>query len=261
MRDKPDYANWIPKKLVAILGTVSGISLVLFLFGFLLNDVVGVVVRVVLLCITLFFGFFFFYMLHARKLLSYEGGGVQGKTLDNVLHHLQWDGNGKLLDIGCGSGAMAIKAAKRFPGAQVTGIDYWGAGWDYAKGQCDNNARIEGVSERTDFQKGDASKLDFPDATFDAAVSNFVFHEVKSQPDKLALIREALRVIKPGGVFSFEDVFFSRSHYKDLDGLIASLEKDVAELYFVDTRGSDFVPKFLRTPFVAGEMGLVYGRK
>ncbi len=259
--EKPDYANWIPKHLVVKIGASAGAALVLFLLSFMFGGLITAVVRVVLLCATLVFCFFFFYMSHARRLLSYDGGGVQGKILDNVLRYLQWDGNGKLLDIGCGSGAMAIKAAKNFPNAQVTGIDYWGAEWDYAKEQCAQNARIEGVNERLTFQKGDASKLDFPDASFDAAVSNFVFHEVRSQPDKLALIREALRVIKPGGIFSFEDVFFSKSHYKDLDGLITALRKDVADLHFVDTRGSDFVPKFLKTPFVAGEMGLIYGRK
>ena len=51
--------------------------------------------------------------------------------------------------------------------------------------------------------KADAAKLPFLDDTFDAAVSNFVFHEVRSQRDKQALIREALRVVKPGGAFAF----------------------------------------------------------
>ncbi|HBC93245.1 MAG TPA: hypothetical protein DCZ10_10205 [Pelotomaculum sp.] len=166
-----------------------------------------------------------------------------------------------VLDIGCGSGALAIKAAKKYPQARVVGMDYWGATWDYDQSQCESNAWIEGVDSRTTFQKGDAAKLDFPDAYFDAAVSNFVFHEVRSQPDKAALIREALRVIKSGGVFAFEDVFFSRTRYPDLEGLVAELSKDVAELHFVDTRKSDFVPGFLRTPLVAGQMGLIYGVK
>jgi ubiquinone/menaquinone biosynthesis C-methylase UbiE len=182
-------------------------------------------------------------------------------VLDNVLNFLDWDGRGTLLDIGCGSGAMTIKAAKKFPDAQVAGMDYWGVGWDYSQTQCESNARIEKVGDRVVFQKGDAAKLDFPDASFDAAVSNFVFHEVKSQSDKLALIREALRVIKPGGAFSFEDVFFSKTHYKDLDRILAELSKDVTEIHFVDTRNSGFVPNSLKTPLVIGEMGLIHGRK
>jgi ubiquinone/menaquinone biosynthesis C-methylase UbiE len=231
----PDYANWIPKKLVTSLCLAAALLALLFAM--------------------------FAYMARARSLLSYESGGVQGKILDNVLHHLDWDGHGELLDIGCGSGAMTIKAAKKFPDAECVGMDYWGAIWDYAQAQCEKNARLEGVADRTRFQKGDAAHLDFPDETFDAAVSNFVFHEVRTQPDKLALVREALRVLKPGAPFAFEDVFFSKGHYPDLEGLVKALSGEVAELHFVDTRKNNFVPKFLRTPLVAGEMGLICGKK
>ena len=91
---------------------------------------------------------------------------------------------GKLLDIGCGAGALTNRCAKLFPRAELTGMDYWGAEWSYAKDQCEKNARAEGVADRVKFQKGDAAHLDFPDGTFDAAVSNFVFHEVRSEKDK-----------------------------------------------------------------------------
>lgn len=259
---KIDYANWIPVKLPVTLGTIAAISALLFALSFLLTGSVPILIlRVLLAAAAVFMGAFFFYMAYARKLLSYEGGGVQGKILDNMLRYLDWDGNGTLLDIGCGSGALTIKAAKKYPHANCVGMDYWGAMWDYAQSQCETNARLEGVAGRTAFQKGDAAKLDFPDGHFDAAVSNFVFHEVASQPDKRKLIQEALRVLKPGAPFSFEDVFNSPRSYPDLDGLIEALSKEVSEIHFVDTRQNDFVPKFLRTPLVAGEMGLICGRK
>lgn len=259
---KPDYANWIPRRLLTFSGALGGILAILFCLSFLLHGGVWVIVLRVLLgagaaVILLLFG----YMAYARTLLSYEGGGVQGKILDNVLRYLDWDGNGTLLEIGCGSGAMSIKAAKKFPRASVTGMDYWGEMWDYAQNQCESNARLEGVADRVSFQKGDAARLDFPDGQFDAAVSNFVFHEVRTQPDKLALIREALRVLKPGAPFSFEDVFYSIKNYPDLQGLIDALSKEVTELRFVDTRQNDFVPRYLRTSLVAGQMGLICGRK
>jgi len=261
-QEKPDYATWIPVKLLIASGAGGGILAGLFCLSFLVSGGAALVVlRVFVAAGALLLLCFFSYMGYARRLLSDEGGGVQGRILDNVLSFLHWDGNGVLLDIGCGSGAMAIKAAKKYPLARVVGMDYWGAAWDYAQSQCESNAWIEGVSDRVTFQKGDAARLDFPDAHFDAAVSNFVFHEVRSQPDKLALIREALRVIKPGGAFSFQDVFFSRTHYPDLEALIKELSKDVTKLHFVDTRENGFVPRFLRTPLVAGEMGLLYGVK
>ncbi len=258
----PDYANWIPKKLVTSLGLVAALFALLFVLSFLFpGGALLLALRVVLGAAAVFVLLFLAYMARARSLLSYEGGGVQGKILDNVLRYLGWDGRGTRLDIGCGSGAMTIKAAKKFPAARCVGMDYWGAVWDYAKEQCEQNARLEGVAERTSFQKGDAAHLDFPDETFDAAVSNFVFHEVRTQPDKLALIREALRVLKPGAPFALEDIFFSRKHYPDLEGMIRALSGDVAEIRFVDTRKNDFVPKLLRTSMVAGDMGLICGRK
>ncbi len=261
-QEAPDYASWIPVKLLIALGSAGGGLAALFGLSFLVSGGPALaVLRALLAAAAVLFLCFFGYMSRARRLLSYEGGGVQGRILDNVLAYLHWDGRGILLDIGCGSGALAIKAAKKYPQAWVIGMDYWGVPWDYAQSQCETNARIEGVGGRVTFQKGDAARLDFHDAPFDAAVSNFVFHEVRSQPDKLALIREALRVIKPGGAFAFEDVFFSKTHYPDREALVAELSKNVAELHFVDTRKNNFVPRFLRTSLVAGQMGLICGVK
>ncbi|MEA4847275.1 MAG: class I SAM-dependent methyltransferase [Clostridiaceae bacterium] len=262
MNEKPDYANWIPVKLLITSGTGGGVFAALFGLSFLISGgPVLTVLRVLLAAAAALLLCFFGYMTHARRLLSYEGGGVQGKILDYVLHFLPWDGEGVLLDIGCGSGAMVVKAAKKYPRAKIVGIDYWGATWDYAQSQCEANARIEDVGDRTSFQKGDAARLDFPDAHFDAAVSNFVFHEVRSQPDKLALIREALRVVRPGGAFAFEDVFFSKTYYPGPEALLAELSAEVSEIHFVDTRKNGFVPPFLRTPLVSGQMGLICGVK
>ena len=262
MTTKPNYANWVPKKLTVMLGVISVVCTALFATSFIPGtNTVWIIVRIVLGLTSCFFLFFFFYMSHARKLLSYEGGGVQGKVLDNVLSYLKWDGQGKLLDIGCGSAAMTIKAAKKYPNGKMIGTDYWGAGWDYAQSQCEQNAAIEKVANQVSFQKGDAAILDFSDGIFDAAISNFVFHEVKTQPDKTALIKEALRVIKPGGVFSFSDMFYSKGVYKDLDAMVRELSKEVSEIHFVDTRKNDFTPKFLPTPMIIGDMGLIYGIK
>ena len=147
---------------------------------------------------------------------------------------------------------MSIKAAKKFPKAEITGMDYWGTGWDYSKKLCEDNAKAEGVT-RIEFQQGDAAKLDFANDTFDVAV--------RSQPDKLALVREALRVVRPGGYFVFEDVFYARSHYGDIQVFVKALEPYVSEIHFVDMRHPDYTPAFLNTPLILGQMGLIYRRK
>ena len=258
--EKPRYKNWIPVKLVA---AVLIAALLLLLVARLMVERSGALGLALMLLAfaALFLGL---YLLRARTALDYEGGGVQGKVLDGVLRHLAktgWNGRGKALDIGCGSGAMSVKLAKAYPHALVTGLDFWGKGWDYSQKLCEDNARAEGVSARVSFRQGDAAKMPFVDGLFDAAVSNFVFHEVRSQPDKHALVLEALRVLRPGGAFAFQDVFFDRRVYGDIEAFVAALKPHVSEIHFADTRKPDYAPGFLNTRMVLGNMGLIWGRK
>lgn len=259
-RKGPQYSNWISYKLVAGGALITLILLFAARFTVRQSHTVAAILlaaMAVSLCMT-------FYMARARTALSYERCGVQGRVLDGVLDRLVksgWNGRGKVLDIGCGSGALSIKIAKANPHARVTGVDYWGSQWDYSQALCENNAKLEGVSTRVDFRKADAAKLPYLDGVFDAAVSNFVFHEVRTQPDKLELVKEALRVIKPGGYFAFEDVFFSRRVYGDMDKFVEALKPYVDEIHFDDMRKPDYAPKFLNTPLILGQMGMIWGRK
>ena len=110
------------------------------------------------------------------------------------------------LDIGCGSGALTIECAKRNPDAKMVGVDRWGMNWSsYSKELCEANAEAEGV-QNVVFCKADAVKLDFPDETFDAVTSNYVFHFIKWHNHQ-DMLREAFRVLKKGGTFAIHDVF------------------------------------------------------
>lgn len=51
------------------------------------------------------------------------------------------------------------------------------------------------------------------------------------------------------------------SHYGEIEVFILRLKPYVSVLYFVDTRHPDFAPRFLNTPFVFGQMGLIYEKK
>ena len=96
-----------------------------------------------------------------------------------------------MLDIGCGNALLTIGLAKRFPKSRVTGIDYWGGMWEYSKSVCERNAEREAVADQVNFQKASASALPFEDESFDAAVSNLVFHKVGDAKDKRDVIKEA----------------------------------------------------------------------
>ncbi|MBP3873918.1 MAG: class I SAM-dependent methyltransferase, partial [Lachnospiraceae bacterium] len=55
------------------------------------------------------------------------------------------------------------------------------------------------------FQHGNAMRLDFQDGSFDAVVSNYVYHNIPG--DRQTLLLETLRVLKKGGTFAIHDIF------------------------------------------------------
>ncbi|MFH1091271.1 MAG: methyltransferase domain-containing protein [Pseudomonadota bacterium] len=204
----------------------------------------------------------FFYLAYARYRFSPQGGDIQSRIRDLLLARLDWDGEGRALDIGCGNGPLAIKLAERHPQARVTGIDYWGGAWEYSQSVGERNAKIVGVADRVTFQRASASALPFEDESFAAAVSNFVFHEVRDAKDKRAVIREALRVVKKGGAFAFQDLFLFKKVFGEIDDLLETVRSwGVEQVEFEDTSGSDFIPRALKLPFMLGTIGLLYGRK
>ncbi len=103
--------------------------------------------------------------------------------------------------------------------------------WNYAKEQCEANAKAEGVADQITFHKGDAAHLEDPDETFDATVSNFVFHEVRSAKDKRDVVREALRIVKKGGAFSFQDMFSQKALYGDMEEFVEELKKKESQKF------------------------------
>jgi ubiquinone/menaquinone biosynthesis C-methylase UbiE len=114
--------------------------------------------------------------------------------------------------------------AKKYPNAQVVGIDVWGQMWEYSKAKCEQNATAEKVDERVSFQEADAAKLPFEDGFFDAAASNLAFHVVRGVKDKRDVLKEALRVLRNGGRFAFQDGFTTERCYQwEADELISTI--------------------------------------
>ena len=250
VKTKPEYGNWVPKRMIYLSGFVGLVFLGLgFLFWVLAVPAV------------LFF-LVAAYFIYARYQFSLQGGKVQDRVWGLVLENLDWNGEGKALDIGCGNGALAIKLAKKHPKAQVTGIDYWGKRWEYSKSMCERNAELEGVNGRMTFQKASAVALPFDDGYFDATVSNFVFHEVSDAKDKREVIREALRVVKKGGKFSFQDEFLVKQFYGDTKDLVETIKSwGISKVEFVQTRDAGFIPKALKLSFMLGSIGIIKGEK
>ncbi len=247
---KPDYGNWVPKRI--IYGSMM-IAVALSVSARWLHLLV--IPAALLLSVAA-------YLVYVRHQFSPAGGDIQNSVWALALGNLDWDGRGTAVDIGCGNGALATKLAKEHPRARVVGIDYWGKLWEYSKEKCETNARIEGVGDRVSFRKASAVSLPFEDGHFDAAVSNFVFHDVGEAKDKRPLIREALRVVKKGGSFSFQDEFLVKSLFGDPDDLVATIRSwGVEKVEFIRTCDAEFIPKALKLPLFLGTMAVIAGRK
>jgi SAM-dependent methyltransferase len=105
----------------------------------------------------------------------------------------------RLLDLGCGAGRHAFEALRR--GARVTAFDY-----DEAELK-DVAAMASAMAEAGDLPaaagsattRGDATRLPFPDGTFDRIIAAEVLEHID---DDMGAIRELVRVLRPGGTIA-----------------------------------------------------------
>jgi arsenite methyltransferase len=130
------------------------------------------------------------------------------RARDAILSRIEWHGNERVLDIGCGHGLLLVGAAKRLTTGRAIGIDIWSQvdQWDNHPENTARNARIEGVADRVEIRDGDARKLDFPDESFDVVVSSSALHNIREKTERDQAIREIIRVLKPGGQVAIYDM-------------------------------------------------------
>src|SRR6516165_4346703 len=151
-----------------------------------------------------------YFLLGAAGMLFYSKVGKL--TLrERLLDQIQWKGNERVLDVGCGRGLLTVGAARRLLNGKVVGMDVWkrGAITGNRAHAVLENARIEHVSDRVEVKEGDARELPFGNETFDVVVSNFVVHEMNSRQDREAMMSEVARVLKPGGQVALVDFVFT----------------------------------------------------
>jgi cyclopropane fatty-acyl-phospholipid synthase-like methyltransferase len=114
-------------------------------------------------------------------------------TNRKLLAGLAIDANTHILDAGCGSGALAIWAARTF-GCRVTGITI--VPKHIAMAQL--SAAMAKVGHLCEFQLMDMSAMTFPDGTFDIVSNQETFCYVGDKPRYLCDVR---RVLRPGGAW------------------------------------------------------------
>jgi len=107
--------------------------------------------------------------------------------------------DGQVLDLGMGTGLLAIELAKEIPDVEVIGLDLSGVALEVAR---KNLQEIE-QPLRVSFEKGDVEDIPFSDDTFDLVVSSNTLHLIKNP---VSMFNEIQRVLKPEGRFFLSDL-------------------------------------------------------
>jgi len=95
---------------------------------------------------------------------------------------------GQLLDLATGTGVIALEAARRYPAATVTGVDF--------SEEMLSRAKAKSGAEAVRWRHADAAGLPFENESFDGITEGYLLRNVE---DLDGVLREQYRVLKPGG--------------------------------------------------------------
>ena len=134
------------------------------------------------------------------------------KLRDRLIEQLSFNGDERVLEIGCGKGLLAISAAKKLTSGKVVAMDAWdpsivsGNSADAAR----NNAKAEGVGDKVRFEtlrfeNSAGYKLSYPDASFDVALSSMALDHLEDHRQREQVIKEMFRTLKPSGRILIHD--------------------------------------------------------
>ena len=149
----------------------------------------------------------------ARLLLedSFHPGGT--RLTDRLGRLMQLSPGSRVLDVAAGRGTSAFHVVEVF-GSKVVGVDF---SEENVKAANEDVLR-RGVANRVGFRLGDAERLPFEDASFDAVLCECAFCTF---PNKLTAAREFARVLRPGGQLGLSDLTRTAEPLPELDGLLS----------------------------------------
>ena len=145
---------------------------------------------------------------------------LRGKFLvwHALLDAMPWRGDERILDLGCGRGAVLLIAAQHVPQGRAIGIDIWSTKDQSGNAMAvsEQNALAEGVAERVELHTADMRTLPFESDSFDVIVSNVAIHNISARQGRQLAIDEAWRVLRPGGRLLIADISKSGEYQQRL---------------------------------------------
>ena len=150
----------------------------------------------------------------------YLHGTLRGKfrLWAELLASLNLRGDERILDLGCGRGAVLLMAAQHLTTGRAVGLDLWRT-IDQSGNSAEatqRNAVAEGVADRVELHTGDMRALPFADDSFDLVLSSLAVHNISGRAGREKAISEAVRVLRPGGRLLIIDVRATRQYQAQL---------------------------------------------
>jgi ubiquinone/menaquinone biosynthesis C-methylase UbiE len=185
----------------------------------------------------------------AEEAEAYASMDHSGPNAAFVERLFELGARGRMLDIGTGPGQIPLLVCARDPSAHVIGVDLSEQMLRHARAE----AEASPYADRLEYRRGDAKGLEFADAHFDVVYSNTILHHI---PDPLPFLREAHRVLRPGGALLIRDLFrpATPERVDELVSLYAGDDTPEQRALFRDSLHAALTPEELRS--VADAAGL-----
>jgi len=181
------------------------------------------------------------------------------KVLTDYLDAMNIDAAETVLDMGSGTGVAARNIARRpnFAG-KVTGIDLS----PYLTQMAARFSAEEGLGERIDFRSGDTRSLALADRSFDAVVAHTLVTHVDNP---LVVLKEAARVVRPGGMLAiFDGDYASMTFTLSDEEQTRRFDEAIINAVVTSPRAMRYMPRLLREaglqmirvfPYVMADVG------
>jgi len=198
-KNKPKYEYYGSRAILLVFSFIEIIAISILLIGYYSNILYLKLIGV----LGVIFGFYIIISNFVGMFSLIRSNKKNKDILDKMVKSLQTKGDELALDAGCGRGRISNLLAKQLTSGRVIGIDIGDkiiSSNDVIE-RAKQNAYYEGVSDKTEFIRGNILDLPFGNDVFDIIVCNSVLEYLSGENSISQALQELKRVIHPNGKF------------------------------------------------------------